>query len=172
MDAAIGGAYSQDRYKEIKDEMCNMLAKVGWKKDFIAKALPVLPISGWMGDNLLTKSTNMTWWDGMEVTQHLGVKGKENKMKVETLKDCLNDLVDLPDRKLDAAMRVPISGVYKIKGVGDVLAGRVEQGRSRSARTSSSSPPTPPPTPASARCSPSRCTTSASSRRPRGTTSA
>ena len=128
MDAAIGGAYSQDRYKEIKDEMCNMLAKVGWKKDFIAKALPVLPISGWMGDNLLTKSTNMTWWDGMEVTQHLGVKGKENKMKVETLKDCLNDLVDLPDRKLDAAMRVPISGVYKIKGVGDVLAGRVEQG--------------------------------------------
>merc|ERR1711943_104188 len=33
MDAAIGGAYSQDRYKEIKDEMCNMLAKVGWKKD-------------------------------------------------------------------------------------------------------------------------------------------
>merc|ERR1711907_860900 len=25
-------------------------------------------------------------------------------------------------------MRVPISGVYKIKGVGDVLAGRVEQG--------------------------------------------
>ena len=34
--------------------MCNMLAKVGWKKDFIAKALPVLPISGWLGD-LLTK---------------------------------------------------------------------------------------------------------------------
>jgi elongation factor 1-alpha len=25
-------------------------------------------------------------------------------------------------------MRVPISGAYKIKGVGDVLAGRVEQG--------------------------------------------
>ena len=25
-------------------------------------------------------------------------------------------------------MRLPISGIYKIKGVGDVLAGRVEQG--------------------------------------------
>merc|ERR1719330_594525 len=25
-------------------------------------------------------------------------------------------------------MRMPISGIYKIKGVGDVLAGRVEQG--------------------------------------------
>ena len=26
-------------------------------------------------------------------------------------------------------LRVPISGIYKIKGVGDVLAGRVEQGQ-------------------------------------------
>ena len=25
-------------------------------------------------------------------------------------------------------MRLPVSGIYKIKGVGDVLAGRVEQG--------------------------------------------
>ena len=28
----------------------------------------------------------------------------------------------------DRAMRMPISGIYKIKGVGDVLAGRIEQG--------------------------------------------
>merc|ERR1719246_284526 len=26
------------------------------------------------------------------------------------------------------SMRMPVSGIYKIKGVGDVLAGRVEQG--------------------------------------------
>ena len=35
----------------------------------------------------------------------------------------------MPERKLDAPMRLPISGAYKIKGVGDVLAGRVEQVR-------------------------------------------
>jgi translation elongation factor EF-1alpha len=34
----------------------------------------------------------------------------------------------VPERKTDAALRLPISGIYKIKGVGDVLAGRVEQG--------------------------------------------
>lgn len=34
----------------------------------------------------------------------------------------------MPERKTDAALRLPISGIYKIKGVGDVLAGRVEQG--------------------------------------------
>jgi elongation factor 1-alpha len=37
-------------------------------------------------------------------------------------------MVVVPERKTDAPMRVPISGAYKIKGVGDVLAGRVEQG--------------------------------------------
>merc|ERR1719165_61068 len=31
-------------------------------------------------------------------------------------------------RPTSAPMRMPISGIYKIKGVGDVLAGRVEQG--------------------------------------------
>merc|ERR1712159_694815 len=50
-------AYKEDRYKEIRDEMTGMLVKVGWKKDFIEKSTPVMPISGWMGDNLLTKST-------------------------------------------------------------------------------------------------------------------
>jgi elongation factor 1-alpha len=75
-----------------------------------------------MGDNLITKSTNMTWWTGMDITI-----GKE-KIHVHTLLDALNDMVTVPERKTDAAMRVPISGAYKIKGVGDVLAGRVEQG--------------------------------------------
>merc|ERR1719217_1409347 len=34
----------------------------------------------------------------------------------------------VPERPMDAPMRLPISGIYKIKGVGDVLAGRIEQG--------------------------------------------
>jgi elongation factor 1-alpha len=38
--------------------MRNMLQKVGWKKDFIEKNVPFMPISGWMGDNLLKKSDN------------------------------------------------------------------------------------------------------------------
>jgi len=34
----------------------------------------------------------------------------------------------VPGRKTDAPLRLPISGIYKIKGVGDVLAGRVDPG--------------------------------------------
>merc|ERR1712014_240741 len=96
--------------------------KVGWKKDFVEKNTPVMPISGWMGDNLLKKSDNMSWWKGMDV-----LYGKET-LTVMTLYDCFEKMCRLPERPTEAAMRLPISGIYKIKGVGDVLAGRVEQG--------------------------------------------
>jgi len=115
--------YSEERYVEIRDEMRNMLTKVGWKKDFVAKSVPVLPISGWMGDNLLKKSEKMGWWSGVDVETE-----KNGKVHVHTLKDALNDMVDVPQRETDKPLRLPISGIYKIKGVGDVLAGRVEQG--------------------------------------------
>jgi elongation factor 1-alpha len=52
-----------------------------------------------------------------------------NFKHVTTLLDALNDLCGVPLRKIDVSVRVPISGSYKIKGVGDVLTGRVEQGK-------------------------------------------
>merc|ERR1712031_82359 len=107
----------------ISNEMKNMLIKVGWKKDFIEKNVPVMPISGWMGDNLLKKSDNMGWWKGMDVSY----EGKEN-IHVDCLYDVLDTYCRVPTRPISAPMRMPVSGVYKIKGVGDVIAGRVEQG--------------------------------------------
>ena len=124
MDCDMAG-YKQERYEEIRNEMKNMLIKVGWKKDYVEKSVPVLPISGWNGDNLLSKSAKMPWWNGVDVEDYMG-GGK--KFHIDCLLNVLNDMVDKPDRNTEAAMRLPISGVYKIKGVGDVLAGRVEQG--------------------------------------------
>merc|ERR1712093_758205 len=60
MDCDTAG-YKQSRFDEIANEMKSMLMKVGWKKDFIEKNTPVLPISGWMGDNLIKPSEKMTW---------------------------------------------------------------------------------------------------------------
>jgi elongation factor 1-alpha len=122
MDCDTAG-YKKERYEEIANEMKSMLVKVGWKKDAIEKNTPVLPISGWMGDNLLKKSENMTWWTGMDVLW----EGKE-KLHVDTLFDVLDKYCRVPERPISAPMRMPVSGIYKIKGVGDVLAGRVEQG--------------------------------------------
>merc|ERR1711982_286266 len=81
MDCDTAG-YKQSRYDEIANEMKSMLVKVGWKKEFIEKNTPYLPISGWIGDNLLKKSTNMDWWKGMNVEV-----GKEN-IHVDTPSMC------------------------------------------------------------------------------------
>jgi len=115
--------YGKPRYEEIRDEMVNMLGKVGWKADFLKDSVPVMPISGWMGDNLIAKSVKMPWWTGVDVKNTKG-----EVVHVHTLLDALNDYVIQPARETDKALRLPISGIYKIKGVGDVLAGRVEQG--------------------------------------------
>merc|ERR1712157_47057 len=81
-------AYKQSRYEEIANEMKSMLVKVGWKKDFIEKNTPVLPISGWMGDNLLKKSDNMAWWKGQDIEY-----GKET-IHCDTVDDVLAGRVE------------------------------------------------------------------------------
>ena len=102
----------------------DMLSKVGYKRETIASTIPMVPISGFMGDNLIKKSENMPWWNGVEVINQNG-----ETVNVVTALDALNNFVTLPTRILDTPLRSPISGVYKIKGVGDVITGRVEQGK-------------------------------------------
>lgn len=114
--------YSEERFNEIRTEVRNMLTKVGWKKDFVMNNVPFLPISGWEGDNLLTKSDKMSWWKGQDV------KVGSESIHIDTLQDALNNMVRQPERKKDLPLRIPTSGVFNIKGAGDVITGRVEQG--------------------------------------------
>lgn len=158
MDSDTAG-YKQERYDEVASEMKNMLAKVGWKKEFIDESVPVLPISGWMGDNLIKPSDKMTWWKGVDVK---GLSGET--IHVHTLLDALNGFCVIPQRDTNANMRMPISGIYKIKGVGDVLTGRVEQGVVKCNEEVIFVPTHQPSTPALERYSPSRCTTRSSMR--------
>jgi elongation factor 1-alpha len=122
MDSDVA-QYKEARYKEIKEEMVSTLIKVGWPKVFVETSVPFLPISGWIGDNLIKKSENMPWYTGSEI-----VLPNKNKITVHTLKEALELMVVIPERSTNAIMRTPISGIYKIKGIGDVLTGRVEQG--------------------------------------------
>jgi len=116
--------YKEDKFAEVRDEARRMLTQVGWKKTDVDASVPVLPISGWQGDNLLKQSTNMDWWKGQEVKQPFS----GNTVKVVTLLDAFNNFVEQPPRVLDKPLRIPISNIYTIKGVGTVIAGRVEQG--------------------------------------------
>ena len=88
--------------------------QVGWKKDFIGKpadgeggGVPVLPISGWMGDNLIKKTTNMSWWQGVDV-----IGEDKTKFHIDKMLDALNDMFRPPGRNETAPMRMPVSGVY------------------------------------------------------------
>jgi elongation factor 1-alpha len=52
--------YSQDRYNEIKSEMIIFLKKCCFSIDNIT----FVPISGWVGDNMVDSSPNMPWYNG------------------------------------------------------------------------------------------------------------
>jgi len=112
--------FAQDRFKEIKSEVSKMLTKIGFK----TKKIPFVPMSGWTGDNLVEESTNpdFAWYKGFKV------KPKKKEVEGKTLLDALNKVVHVPKRPTKKPFRMPVSGVYKIKGVGDVITGRIEQG--------------------------------------------
>merc|ERR1712125_233801 len=58
----------------------------------------------------------------------MDVAVSKETIHVDTLLDFLNSYCKPPGRNETSPMRTPLSGIYKIKGVGDVIAGRVEQG--------------------------------------------
>jgi len=115
--------YSEDRFKEIKGEVEKMLTKYGYK----IKKIPFIPMSGYLGINLTDKGNelrdkNMPWYKGWKVTI------KKEKIEGKTLYDALENVCRPPKRDTKKPFRMPVSGVYKIKGVGDVITGRIEQG--------------------------------------------
>jgi elongation factor 1-alpha len=97
--------WSEARYNEIKNEVSNFLKKIGYNPEKI----PFVPISGWLGDNMLEKSTNLTWYKGPTLLESL-------------------DGVEPPKRPSDKPLRLPLQDVYKIGGIGTVPVGRVETG--------------------------------------------
>jgi elongation factor 1-alpha len=97
--------WSQKRYEEIKAELTKFLTKCGFAGDKV----PFIPISGWTGDNMLEKSSNMGWYKGPTMLEAL-------------------DAIVPPKRPVDKPLRLPLQDVYKIGGIGTVPVGRVETG--------------------------------------------
>jgi len=97
--------WSEARYNEIKNEVSNFIKKIGYNPEKI----PFVPISGWLGDNMLEKSTNLPWYKGPTLIQAL-------------------DELQEPKRPSEKPLRIPLQDVYKIGGIGTVPVGRVETG--------------------------------------------
>lgn len=114
--------WSEDRYNEIKDEFAKMLQQVGYKP----KKVPFIPYSGFHGDNLVEKTDKAPWYKGWQAN----ISPKKTVTGF-TLYDALDDFIQPPKRLPDAPLRMPVSNIYNIKGVGQVIAGTVEQGTIR-----------------------------------------
>jgi elongation factor 1-alpha len=97
--------YSQKRYDEIVKEVSSYIKKVGYNPAKVT----FVPISGFQGDNMIEKSTNMTWYKGLTLLEAL-------------------DNIEPPKRPSDKPLRLPLQDVYKIGGIGTVPVGRVETG--------------------------------------------
>jgi len=112
--------YSEQRFNEIKKEVSSYLKKVGYDP----KKVPFVPISGWVGDNMVDATTNMTWYKGWS-RDAITKDGKAEKG--HTLVEALNK-IEPPKRPTDMPLRLPLQDVYKIGGIGTVPVGRVETG--------------------------------------------
>jgi elongation factor 1-alpha len=97
--------YSQDSYKQVKNEVNKLLKQVQFNSDDAT----YIPISAFEGDNIADRSDETAWYDG------------------DTLLEALNSLPE-PQPPTDAPLRLPIQDVYTISGIGTVPVGRVETG--------------------------------------------
>jgi len=99
--------WSQETYDQVKANIIDQMKK--WGID--PTTVPVIPISGWTGDNLVNPSEQMKWYDGPTLIEAI-------------------DKLEPPDRtKLENyPLRIPIFNVYKVRGVGTVPIGVVEAG--------------------------------------------
>jgi len=97
--------YAQARFDEISTEVSTFLAKIGFKP----KKIKFIPISGWVGDNMVDRSPKTPWYKGPTLLEAL-------------------DQIKPPKRPSDKPLRLPLQDVYKISGIGTVPVGRVETG--------------------------------------------
>ncbi len=100
---AVQPPYNQQRFEEVKKEVEKLLASIGYRN------IPIIPISGYKGDNIVKKSENLKWYNGPTLIEAL-------------------DSLKPPEKPTNKPLRLPIQDVYSITGIGTVPVGRVETG--------------------------------------------
>lgn len=100
---AVQPPYNQERYNQVKADVEKLLKSIGFKD------VPIIPISGYKGDNILKLSDNMKWYTGPTLIQAL-------------------DTFKVPEKPVDKPLRLPVQDVYSITGIGTVPVGRIETG--------------------------------------------
>ena len=98
--------YDEKRFNEVKEEATKLFKMIGYN----VEEIPFIPVSAYMGDNVVKKSDKMPWYKG------------------GTLVETLDAVIKEPEKPIDKPLRLPVQDVYSITGVGTVPVGRVETG--------------------------------------------
>jgi len=97
--------YKEDIFNKVKAEVSAVLKQAGFKAD----TLTYIAASGFKGDNVAKKSTNMPWYKGPTVLEQI-------------------DLFSLPEKLTTLPLRMPLQDVYEITGIGTVPVGKIATG--------------------------------------------
>jgi elongation factor 1-alpha len=97
--------YSEKRYKEVVEQVSEILKMIGYKPDQI----PFVPTSAFEGVNIKENSDKTSWYKGPAILQ------------------ALNNLKE-PEKPTTLPLRIPVEDAYTISGIGTVPVGRVETG--------------------------------------------
>ncbi len=97
--------YDQKRFEEVKKDVSALLKQVGYKLEDVK----FIPAASYLGENVVKKSANMSWYTGPTLLEQL-------------------DMLKEPEKPTNLPLRLPIQDVYNITGIGVVPVGRVETG--------------------------------------------
>jgi len=98
--------YDEAKYNKLKADLTVLLKTVGINADKVN----FIAASGFKGDNVAKRSTNMPWYKGPTVLEQM-------------------DLFSEPQKPVDLPLRMPLQDVYEITGIGTVPVGKIETGR-------------------------------------------
>nr|BAA12288.1 peptide elongation factor 1 alpha [Glugea plecoglossi] len=115
------------RFDEVAKEMKGIIAKSHPDKDPI-----IIPISGYLGINIVEKGDKFEWFKGWKPVSGAGDS-------IFTLEGALNSQIP-PPRPIDKPLRMPIDSIHKIPGIGMVYTGRVSTGAIKPGMVVSSQP--------------------------------
>ncbi|MEK6904014.1 MAG: translation elongation factor EF-1 subunit alpha [Nanoarchaeota archaeon] len=97
--------FDKGKFEDVKKAVMDEMKKVGFKLE----GIQFIPTSAYQGDNIVKKSTNMSWYTG------------------PTIKEQFDNFKE-PEKPTQLPLRLPIQDVYNITGIGVVPVGRVETG--------------------------------------------
>jgi len=100
--------WSKERYDYIVNELSDFMKQIGYQTQD-GNNVFYIPGSGLQGENLITKSSAIPWYDGLSVVEQI-------------------DKFEPKPRDIEKALRMSVSDVYKSLATGITVAGKIETG--------------------------------------------